>query len=130
MTLLVCTTCPRYDGELNGDFADEFMAVCQKAGTEADPAPAIRRVRCLGGCPDEGVVAIDGPQKTRIRFTGLLGAPEAVMIGLSRVAVAHEMSATGDPEDIPIPNDVVAHLSSVTRKRCALREVSGSVAGT
>lgn len=67
MTLLICRTCPRYDMRATGTFGAVMSAAVAASGV------AVRGVQCLGGCPEHGVVAVDGPGKTRVRFTGLDG---------------------------------------------------------
>ena len=117
MTVLVCTTCPRYDMAARGTFVDRFVAAYERVGADADTAPTLRRVNCLGGCPRAGVAAVDGPQKARVRFTGLADANDDVVADLARFAEAHESSVTGEPAEVEVPGPLSPHLSSVTRKR-------------
>lgn len=72
------------------------------------------RSRCLGGCPDDGVVAVDGPGKARVRFTGLGAADAEVVV---KAATAHDASRTGLPVDWEIPAELAERISSVTPKR-------------
>ncbi len=61
----------RPKGGLRDTSARLTAALVQVAENEPDHPIVIRNVQCLGGCPDEGVVAVDGPEKGRVRFTGL-----------------------------------------------------------
>ena len=76
---------------------------------------SVRNVQCLGGCPADGVVALDGPGRARVRFTALTAADADAVV---EAALAHESSATGDPADWRIPDQLRARLSSVTVKQC------------
>ncbi len=115
MTLLICRTCPRYDSRATGEFGRRLTAaLAQVAENEPDKPVAIRNVQCLGGCPDDGVVAVDGPQKARVRFTGL---DESDAKAVHAAAVTHDACATGAPEDWEIPAELADRISSVTRKR-------------
>src|SRR3954453_21682430 len=101
MTLLICRTCPRYDPRATGEFGRRLTtALVQITEDEPDSSVAVRNVQCLGGCPDDGVVAVDGPGKTRVRFTGL---DETDAKAVHAAAVAHDACATGAPEDWEIP---------------------------
>ncbi|WP_277454093.1 hypothetical protein [Janibacter sp. DB-40] len=117
MTVLVCTTCPRYDAVTGGSFVGRFTAACERVGADGGSAPTLRRVQCLGGCPRAGVVAIDGSQKARIRFTGLISVNDDIVAELCRFAAAHEHSATGHPNEVGVPVRLTPHLSSITCKR-------------
>jgi predicted metal-binding protein len=115
MTLLICRTCPRYDSRRTGDFGRAMV----KAITEsaAGDGIAVRTLQCLGGCPEDGVVAVDGPGKARVRFNGLaVGDADAVV----RAAAAHDACLSGAPDDWDIPTDLADRLSSVTFKRRSL----------
>jgi translation initiation factor 2 beta subunit (eIF-2beta)/eIF-5 len=57
MTLLICRTCPRYDCRSTGQFGRELAAAITAAGADVP----VRNVQCLGGCPDDGAAAVDGP---------------------------------------------------------------------
>jgi predicted metal-binding protein len=115
MTLFICSTCPRYDPRTSGEFGRRLTAaISQVAENEPDTAVAVRSVQCLGGCPDEGVVAVDGPQKARVRFTGL---NESDAKAVFAAAVAHDACLTGAPEDWEIPAELADRISSVTLKR-------------
>lgn len=108
MTLLICRTCPRYDLRASGRFGRALAAAVAGSGV------AVRNVQCLGGCPDDGVVAVDGPGKARVRFTGLdVGHAEAVV----EATAAHDASPTGVPGEWEIPAELVDRLSTVTLKR-------------
>lgn len=110
--LLVCRTCPRYDNHRSG----EFSKALENAFAD-DPATAgieVRFVQCLGGCPRDGVVAVDGPGKARVRFSGL--APEDAE-AIVQAARAHAACVSGAPGDWEIPSELAGRVSSVTLKR-------------
>lgn len=115
MTLLICRTCPRYDVPANRAFRRALDARLAR-DLVADSA-LIRHVQCLGGCPDDGVAALDGPGKVRVRFTGLTEQHAAALI---TAAHAHHRSPTGAPDDWDIPSELAGHVSSVTYKRADL----------
>ena len=110
MTLLICRTCPRYDCRSTGRFGRELAAAVTDAGADV----SVRNVQCLGGCPDDGVAAVDGPGLTRVRFTGLTRDDAPAII---KAALAHQASATGDPGDWAIPEELTGRISSITTKR-------------
>jgi len=111
VTLLICRTCPRYDMRATGTFGAVMSAAVAASGV------AVRGVQCLGGCPEHGVVAVDGPGKTRVRFTGLdVGDADAVV----RAARAHDASASGSPGDWVVPVELMERISAVTYKRLPL----------
>lgn len=112
MTLLICRTCPRYDVPANGSFRRALGARLAR-NRDTDPA-LIRHVQCLGGCPDDGVAALDGPGKVRVRFTGL---SECHADALVIAAHAHHGCPTGAPGEWDIPAELACHVSSVTYKR-------------
>jgi predicted metal-binding protein len=112
MTLLICRTCPRYDTRNNGAFRRVLDA--HIAQNPAADARAIRHVQCLGGCPDDGVAAVDGPGKARVRFTGLTAEHADALI---KAAHAHAACCTGAPDDWDIPAELIDKISSVTYKR-------------
>jgi len=115
MTLLICRTCPRYDPRATGEFGRRLTAaLAQVAENEPDNPIAIRNVQCLGGCPDDGVVAVDAPQKARVRFTGL---DESDAKAVYAAALAHDACAPGAPGDWEIPAELAGRISSVTLKR-------------
>ncbi|GAA0236806.1 DUF1636 family protein [Cryptosporangium japonicum] len=117
MPLLVCQTCPRYDARATGRFGPQLAdALAKVAERRAEQLIAIRNVQCLGGCPQEGVVAMDAPGKTRVRFAGL---DETDAEAIHAAAVAYGASATGTPGDWEIPEPLVDRLSSTTFKRCS-----------
>jgi len=116
MTLLICRTCPRYDTPRNGEFAAAL-----KDALAHDPREVpIRKVQCLGGCPDHGVIALDAPGKARLRFAHLTHHDAAAIID---AAIAHHESPTGHPEDWTIPEPLTTRLTAVTAKahRTAIR---------
>ena len=110
MTLLICRTCPRYDCPSTGRFGRELAAAVTDAGADV----SVRNVQCLGGCPDDGVAAVDGPGLTRVRFTGLTSDDAPVII---KAALAHQASATGYPGDWAVPEELTGRISSITTKR-------------
>ena len=126
MTLLICRTCPRYDTRTSGDFGRRLTAAIAAiaavaAVAESDATvPAIRNVQCLGGCPDDGVVAVDAPQKARVRFTRI---DESDVTALLAAAAAHDACLTGAPDDWEIPAELADRISSVTVKRTAQPQV-------
>lgn len=113
MTLLVCSTCPRYDRRHSGHFG---QALKQAIAQDPRHIP-VRSVACLGGCPDDGVVALDGPGMARVRFTRLEPADAPAVI---TAALAHAKSATGNPDAWTVPAQIADRLSSVTTKRVPL----------
>jgi len=112
MTLLICRTCPRYDTPNNGEFRRALDAQIAR-NPAADPR-SVRHVQCLGGCPEDGVAAVDGPGKTRVRFNGLHSGNADALI---KAAQAHAASPTGAPEEWDIPAELLDHVSSITHKR-------------
>jgi predicted metal-binding protein len=115
MTLLICRTCPRYDPRASGEFGRRLTAaITEIAPDETGTTVAIRNVQCLGGCPVDGVAAVDGPQKARVRFTGL---DESDATAVLAAALAHDACLTGAPDDWEIPAELADRISSVTFKR-------------
>jgi predicted metal-binding protein len=115
MTLLICKTCPRYDIRRRGEFADRFRNALAKAVADHPGCDvSVRAVQCLGGCPADGVVALDAPCKTRVRFTGL---SETDAAAVARAAVVYDAAADGHPDHWSVPVELLAHLSSITPKR-------------
>jgi predicted metal-binding protein len=112
MTLLICRTCPRYDSRSTGEFGRELAAAI--AEHPAGAAVTVRKVQCLGGCPDDGVAAVDGPGKARVRFSGLHAGHAAAVIA---AAAAHDSCASGAPGDWQVPVELADRISSVTPKR-------------
>jgi predicted metal-binding protein len=111
VALLICRTCPRYDVPRSGRFSRDLTAAVQ--------APAdvhLRYVQCLGGCPDHGVAAVDGPGKARVRFTGLDAGHADALVAAAR---AHEASESGEPGDWTVPVELAGRLSAVTPKRAS-----------
>jgi predicted metal-binding protein len=115
MTLLICRTCPRYDLRATGDFGRRLLAaIAELAADRPGGAVPIRNVQCLGGCPDDGVVAVDGPGKARVRFAGLDESDAAAVLA---AAVAHDACVTGAPGDWEVPAELGDRLRTVTFKR-------------
>jgi len=112
MTLLICRTCPRSDTRSSGAFRHALDAALAR-NPATDPT-LIRHVQCLGGCPDDGVAALDGPGKARVRSTRLT---EHHADALLDAAHAHDTCRTGAPADWDVPADPSDHVSSVTYKR-------------
>ncbi|WP_433556998.1 DUF1636 family protein [Pseudonocardia xinjiangensis] len=112
MTLLICRTCPRYDSRATGDFGRALAEAI--ADHPAGSLVAVRNVQCLGGCPDHGVAAVDGPGKARVRFSGLDAGDAAAVIA---AAAAHDSCASGAPGDWEVPAELADRISSVTPKR-------------
>ncbi|MFY9929170.1 MAG: hypothetical protein WAK82_14280 [Streptosporangiaceae bacterium] len=112
MTLLICRTCPRYDRRATGQFARDLTAAIRADGRDIPT----RNVQCLGGCPDDSVVAVDGPGMTRVRFTGITSDDAPAIINAT---LAHQASSTGNPVDWLIPAELADRISSVTVKRQA-----------
>jgi hypothetical protein len=71
-------------------------------------------VLCLGGCPRNGVAAIDGPGKARVRFANLTEDDAADLLA---AAAAHERCASGEPAELDISDRLRGRISSVTLKR-------------
>jgi predicted metal-binding protein len=112
MTLLICRTCPRYDVPNNGDFRRALDA--QIAHNPAADPRTVRHVQCLGGCPEDGVAAVDGPGKARVRFNGLNADHADALV---KAAQAHAACLTGAPGEWDIPTELTDKISSVTYKR-------------
>jgi predicted metal-binding protein len=110
MTLLICRTCPRYDRRATGQFARDLTAAIRADGRDIPT----RNVQCLGGCPDDSVIAVDGPGMTRVRFTAVTSDDAPAIINAT---LAHQASSTGDPGDWLIPAELTSRISSVTVKR-------------
>lgn len=110
MALLICATCPRYDTRRSGRFSRDLRAAIDDDGRDV----TIKGVQCLGGCPADGVVALDGPGMSRVRFTDLDAADAATII---EAANAHAASGSGDLCDWAMPAALAGRLSSVTAKR-------------
>ena len=110
MTLLICRTCPRYNTRSTGQFSRDLTDAIADDGRDI----AIRKVQCLGGCPDNGVAAVDGSGLTRVRFTSLTREDATTVV---TATLAHQASTTGDPADWEIPPELITRISSVTSKR-------------
>ena len=112
MTLLICRTCPRYDAPVSGAFrraVDSAIATNPAADTGL-----VRHVHCLGGCPENGVAAVDAPCKARVRFSGLDASHAEALI---KAAHAYEECTSGVPGDWEVPAELRDRISSVTVKR-------------
>ena len=112
MPLLICQTCPRYDPVRTGEFGRDLDSAL--AGHPDAAGLRVRRVQCLGGCPQHGVVAVDGTGKARVRFTGLTPDDADAIVAATR---AHAGCATGAPDDWDVPAELAERLSAVTYKR-------------
>ena len=110
LTLLICRTCPRYDRRTTGQFAQDLTAAIRADGRDIPTC----NVQCLGGCPDDSIVAVDGPGMTRVRFTGITSDDATAIINAT---LAHQASDTGNPGDWLIPSELTSRISSVTAKR-------------
>jgi predicted metal-binding protein len=108
VSLLICRTCPRYDPRRTGRFGDDLSAALPAASDVH-----LRFVQCLGGCPEDGVAAVDGPGKARVRFTGLDAGHADALLTAAR---AHAACGSGEPGDWQVPAELTARLSSVTPK--------------
>src|SRR4029078_5968138 len=98
MTLLICRTCPRYDTPNNREFRRALDA--QIAQTPAADPRTVRHVQCLGGCPEDGVAAVDGPGNARVRFNGLSADDADALV---HAAQAHADCPTGGPDEWDTP---------------------------
>lgn len=115
MTLLICRTCPRYDTRTSGEFGRALAAAV--AAAAGGTGVAVRNVQCLGGCPDDGVAAVDGPGRARVRFTRLAVSDATALLS---AAAAHAASPSGVPTDWEVPAELVDRISSVTHKRASI----------
>ncbi|NMO90401.1 DUF1636 family protein [Actinomycetospora sp. TBRC 11914] len=108
MPLLVCRTCPR-DHPDSGSFGVALdRALC------ADGV-RVRHVPCLGGCPNAGNAAVDGPGKPRVRFSSLTDDDAGPLLA---AAAAYDASPTGMPDDgWEVPPALRDRLTAVTPKR-------------
>ena len=62
----------------------------------------------------DGVAAVDGPGKARVRFSRLDAGHAAAVIA---AAAAHDACASGTPGDWQVPAELADRISSVTPKR-------------
>lgn len=108
MALLVCTTCPREDPPHRGEWARLVESTWRRAGA------GVRHVACLGGCPAPGVVALDGPGKTRIRFGGLTVDDLTELVQISR---AYDSTDFPEPETVVASGRLRARITSIRPKR-------------
>ncbi|RJQ75936.1 DUF1636 family protein [Amycolatopsis panacis] len=112
LPLLICRTCPRYDTRRAGQFCRDLQ---HHLNEEADRAGIdLRSVQCLGGCPVDGVAAVDEPGKARVRFSGLRPEHAAALVEAVR---AYAESDSGEPDDWEVPDPLASRISSVTLKR-------------
>ncbi|MEJ2866482.1 DUF1636 family protein [Actinomycetospora sp. OC33-EN08] len=111
MPLLVCRTCPR-DRADTGSFG---VALDRLLTGAAERGVRVRHVPCLGGCPNDGNVAVDGPGKPRVRFSHL-SADDAPW--LLDAAAAFDASESGVPDGgWEVPSALRDRLTAVTPKR-------------
>ena len=106
MPLLICRTCPRYDVD-SGSFGAALDGAL--AGAEV----RVRHVPCLGGCPNAGNVAVDGPGKPRVRFSRI-GVDDAA--DLLDAARRYDASPSGAPGDWEVPAGLAARVTAVSPK--------------
>lgn len=111
MPLLVCRTCPR-DRADTGSFGAALDPLLTGA---AGRGVRVRHVPCLGGCPHDGNVAVDGPGKPRVRFSHVVAEDAAAIV---EAAVAFDASGSGVPDDgWAVPPSLRGRLTAVTPKR-------------
>lgn len=109
MPLLVCRTCPR-DRPDTGSFGTALDPLLSGSGPVR-----VRHVPCLGGCPNAGNVAVDGPGKPRVRFSAVSGDDAPALLA---AAAAYDASETGLPDEgWEVPASLRARLTAVTPKR-------------
>ncbi|GLZ46312.1 hypothetical protein Acsp06_24970 [Actinomycetospora sp. NBRC 106375] len=106
MPLLICRTCPRDDPG-----SGSFGVALDEAVSSADVR--VRHVPCLGGCPNAGNVALDGPGKPRVRFSHIGVGDADVLLDAAR---RYDDSA-GFPGDWDVPAGLADRLTAVTPKR-------------
>ena len=109
MPLLICRTCPR-DEPGSGSFGVALDAAV--AGRV--PSVRVRHVPCLGGCPNAGNVALDGPGKPRVRFSRVTPDDADVLLDAAR---RYDASPDGTPGDWDVPDGLAERLTAVTPKR-------------
>jgi predicted metal-binding protein len=105
--LLICRTCPRYDAD-SGSFGAALDGAL--AGAEV----RVRHVPCLGGCPNAGNVAVDGPGKPRVRFSRIEVDDAEDLLDAAR---RYDASPSGAPGDWEVPAGLAARVSAVSPKR-------------
>ncbi|MDL5158875.1 DUF1636 family protein [Actinomycetospora termitidis] len=111
MPLLVCRTCPR-DRPDTGSFGAALDGLLTGA---AERGVRVRHVPCLGGCPNDGNVAVDAPGKPRVRFSHLSAADAPSLLD---AAAAFDASENGLPDDDwVVPSALSDRLTAVTPKR-------------
>ncbi|GAA4853326.1 hypothetical protein GCM10023201_53520 [Actinomycetospora corticicola] len=111
MPLLVCRTCPR-DRTDTGSFGAALDPLLTGA---AGRGVRVRHVPCLGGCPNDGNVAVDGPGKPRVRFSRIAAEDAAALV---EAAVAFDASESGLPDvGWEVPDALRGRLTAVTPKR-------------
>jgi hypothetical protein len=99
MTLLICRTCPRYDLRRTGGFGRDLSTAITASGTDVP----IRKVQCLGGCPGDGVVTVDGPSGIALHRAPVL--EQAFERGLEQILPVLLTSSEQDrrPKQRPAP---------------------------
>jgi predicted metal-binding protein len=110
VALLICQTCPR-DGHDAGSFGpslDQAVAACAGA---ADVSR--RHVACVGGCPAPGSVALETLGKARVRFSGITADDAAHLV---QAAAAYDASATGEPGQWRVPENLAGRITAISRK--------------
>ena len=125
MALLVCRTCPRYDRRRTGEFGRRLTSAITALVRSGSSDVAVRGVLCLGGCPRNGVAAIDGPGKARVRFSNLTEDDAADLLA---AAAAHARCASGEPAELDLSDPLRRRISSVTVKRLAQTAAQASPA--
>jgi predicted metal-binding protein len=106
VALLICRTCPR-DEPASGSFGDALDRAV--AGTDV----RVRHVPCVGGCPNPGNVALDGPGKPRVRFSRITPDDADVVLDAAR---RYDASG-GTPGEWEVPGGLADRLTAVTPKR-------------
>jgi predicted metal-binding protein len=105
--LLICRTCPRHDVD-----SGSFGAALDGALVGADVR--VRHVPCLGGCPNAGNVAVDGPGKPRVRFSRIAVDDAEDLLDAAR---RYDASPSGAPDEWEVPAGLAARVSAVSPKR-------------
>jgi predicted metal-binding protein len=112
-SLSICRTCPRDQSE-SGLPGDELLArlrpFAEREGIQ------LLRVACLGACRQPCSVALDAPEKPRLRFSGLRAQDSAAIEELMR---RYRLSAEGLPDATTIPASLRAALTAVSPKHRA-----------
>ena len=109
--LLICRTCPR--GQQTSE--EPSVVLARQLGERCDSlGMELLRVNCLGACRQPCAVALDAPDKPRLRFSGLRASEDAA--SLDELIVAYRQSVTGDPTSLAIPAALRSALSAVSPK--------------